>query len=354
MTSSEIARATAPARWLLQAGVGGVALTQTHALARSVVREAAERWPGWWDFELFGPPHRETDLALLHALHDGLKRLRLVRRRGRRLITTSRGRELVEDPAALLAALAGDLGADDPFTEAVAAAVCDSLTGTVESSNDELARSALARVQQGGWHDAEGRPPSERDVSWVVGDVLRRGEAYGLVDRPSDAARPRLRGSRITLSAAGTVVLGGSQPNTIGDAALIFDAELLNVPGVRAQVAVGANQHLTALHDAIQEAFGWYDDHLYSFWLDGGFWGAEELELTTPESPDEGRRTADVPLRELDLAVGSEIAYVFDFGDEWRVLLALRERTPAIEGPLPRVLRREGSAPPQYAAADEE
>ncbi len=62
MTASEVDAATEPARWLLEAGTGGIDLTQTHALARAVVREAAERWPHWWHAELFGPPHREADL----------------------------------------------------------------------------------------------------------------------------------------------------------------------------------------------------------------------------------------------------------------------------------------------------
>jgi hypothetical protein len=80
------ASATAPARWLLDtAGNGGVPLAQTNALARIVVREAAERWPDWWNDELFGPPHREMDMALLEALREGLLRMRLVRRRGRKL-----------------------------------------------------------------------------------------------------------------------------------------------------------------------------------------------------------------------------------------------------------------------------
>ena len=86
-----------------------------------------------------------------------------------------------------------------------------------------------------------------------------------------------------------------------GDAALVFDAELLNVRGVRARLAVLERQPLTAVHDAIQQAFGWYDDHLYSFWLDGSFFGSDEVELTTPDAPDEGVATADVPLAELDL-----------------------------------------------------
>ena len=68
-------------------------------------------------------------------------------------------------------------------------------------------------------------------------------------------------------------------------------------------------------------------DHLYSFWLDGRFWG--EDEVTSPVVPDEAERTADVPIAELDLRVGQRIAYVFDFGDEWRVRLTLRERVEA-------------------------
>jgi hypothetical protein len=76
------AATTAPARWLLEmASADGVPLTQTNALARTIVRDIAERWPDWWNAELFGPPHREWDMPLLGALHEGLKRRRLVRRR---------------------------------------------------------------------------------------------------------------------------------------------------------------------------------------------------------------------------------------------------------------------------------
>jgi hypothetical protein len=67
------AAATAPARWLLEmASADGVPLTQTNALARTIVRDIAERWPDWWNAELFGPPHREWDMPLLGALHEGL------------------------------------------------------------------------------------------------------------------------------------------------------------------------------------------------------------------------------------------------------------------------------------------
>jgi hypothetical protein len=132
-----------------------------------------------------------------------------------------------------------------------------------------------------------------------------------------------------------------------------LDAELLNVRGVRARLAVLERQPLTALHDAIQLAFGWYDDHLHSFWLDGSFWGSDDVELTSPVTSDEGVATADAPIAELDLRVGQRIGYVFDFGDEWRVRLTVREHVAAEPCDHPRVLQLRGTPPPQYAALDD-
>lgn len=346
--SAEIA--TAPARWLLEAGSdGGVALTATYALARAVVREAAERWPAWWNAELFGPPHREADLAVLEALHDGLRRLKLMRRRARKLHTTQRGRELVSDDTGLLRVLIADLGGGDRFATMVAAVVLDKLATRAPLEHDDLVRPALARARCGRWQDGDGQPPGEREVSWVLTEVLCRGEAYGVIDRFPQDGESRFRRSQIVLTAAARAVLGArDEPPSAGTTVLVFDAELVDVPDVRARIAVGLTQHLTALHDAIQEAFQWCDDHLYSFWLDGRFWGEKDSEFVRPGTPDAESRTAYVPLADLDLAVGARIAYVFDYGDEWRVQLMLTGQTEADAGSYPRVLKRDGTPPPQY------
>lgn len=147
--SDQVDEATAPARWLLVAGRDGVPLTQTYALARVVVREAAERWPGWWAAELFGPPHREADVPVLGDLHEGLRRLKLMRRRGRALYTTPRGRQLLAEPAALLQVLTADLGGGDAFTEMVAGAVVARLSGP-PCGHDDLVAPALRRCAPGG------------------------------------------------------------------------------------------------------------------------------------------------------------------------------------------------------------
>lgn len=75
--------ALAPTLWLLGRACDGIALTQTGALNRAIVREVAERWPAWWEAELFGPPNREAEVTPLHELHGLLRRSRIVRRTGR-------------------------------------------------------------------------------------------------------------------------------------------------------------------------------------------------------------------------------------------------------------------------------
>lgn len=341
--------ATAPAVWLLETGLEGVPLTEKFALSRMVVREAAERWPAWWHAELFGQPHREADVAVVGALREGLLRLKLLRRRGRKLLTTPAGRELLADRETLLRTLAGDLGGGDPFGEVVAGAALTELSGGAPVAYDRLTQVALKEALRQGWRGPDHAPPPPGAISWEISGLLRRGAAYGLIEWADAPDTPRrLRRHELLITEGARVMMDLGAPRSAGMPVYVFAAELTNAPGVSARVAVRADQHLTALHDAIQEAFGWSDDHLYSFWLDGEFWGAAEHEFTSPDVPDEAPNTADIPLVELALSPQATIAYVFDFGDEWRVHLELQGQQEPAVGAYPRVLDRVGTAPPQY------
>ena len=132
----------------------------------------------------------------------------------------------------------------------------------------------------------------------------------------------------------------------------VLRATLVDDPEVSRTLALAGRRTLEQLHHLLREAFGWHDDHLYSFWLSGVFWDVES-EYTSPVDAEPGARTAQARLDELGLQPGQTIAYVFDFGDEWLVELEVVEIGPA-EGPLQAIVASEGEAPPQYPPPDGE
>ena len=136
--------------------------------------------------------------------------------------------------------------------------------------------------------------------------------------------------------------------------AYVFEAKLVGHRGVSRTFALAGDQTLELLHVVLRGGFGWEEDHLYSFWLDGEFWGDPASEYTAPFEPEEGAQTADVPLATLGLEPGRRIAYVFDFGDEWRVDLRVADIRPAADEKLPQLVASRGDAPPQYEDYDEE
>jgi hypothetical protein len=105
-TLPEAEAAIEPLLWLLGLLADGVKLTQTGALPRSLARAAVDRYPDWWDTDLFGPPHREADVYPLEVLHILVDELKLARPRRGILKLGPRGRSMRADPSALLSTIA--------------------------------------------------------------------------------------------------------------------------------------------------------------------------------------------------------------------------------------------------------
>lgn len=132
---------------------------------------------------------------------------------------------------------------------------------------------------------------------------------------------------------------------------LVFNAELVGFTGVHRTIAISEDLTFVDLHYALQSAFGWDDDHLYAFWLDGAFWATDCDQYLHPRYTASGDRlckSACTPLAELGLDVGRRIAYVFDFASEWRVALTVQRAAAAEDEVLSRVVESVGQAPPQY------
>jgi hypothetical protein len=138
---------------------------------------------------------------------DGRSRLRAVhlRRKGRSVLTTKRGRELAGEPPALLEALATELLRGENFYAACAELVVALiLDGAPADYGETLAARVQPAVAAAGWRAGE-EPPSVRDVSWHIAALLRPAEAIGvLVDEDSGS---RLSRKPLVLTEAGHTAL---------------------------------------------------------------------------------------------------------------------------------------------------
>lgn len=126
--------------------------------------------------------------------------------------------------------------------------------------------------------------------------------------------------------------------------------EAAGLPVVRT-IAMREDQTLEQLHEALRLAFGWAETHLYAFWTDGKAWSQNsEAAYWAPFELEPDRKSARVTLAELGLRKGKSIAYLFDFGDEWRLMLRLVDRWDVEDESYPMLVEAIGTPPPQYEA----
>lgn len=128
-------------------------------------------------------------------------------------------------------------------------------------------------------------------------------------------------------------------------------------------IEVNDKQTLYDLHLAVQNLFGWDNDHMFSFYLgEELFDRANEYSgnpLGEHNNPSFGQSTksaADTELRDLDLSVDFSFWYLFDYGDELvhKVTVEkIREMVPGENG-FPNLIDKTGTPPSQYEDFDDE
>lgn len=117
------------------------------------------------------------------------------------------------------------------------------------------------------------------------------------------------------------------------------------------------NQTFEDLHDAIQDAFGWNDDHLYAFYLSGRF-GDQLTSVDRPTGDDwDEPPTADqVLLGEIAPRPGQRLAYRFDLGaqldHELEVVDVFAAPAEPAADDFPRIVEAHGEAPPPDGEED--
>lgn len=102
---------------------------------------------------------------------------------------------------------------------------------------------------------------------------------------------------------------------------------------------------LKMLHDVVQAAMGWFDQHLWEFRV-----GKRRFGLPMDEDWGTGPRVdaAKVRLREVLTPRRTVMTYVYDFGDDWEhrlILTNIRQGEPGVG--YPRYVAGERNAPPE-------
>ena len=119
-------------------------------------------------------------------------------------------------------------------------------------------------------------------------------------------------------------------------------------------VEIQSKTSLDTLHLCIQKLTGFDNDHCYDFFV-----GKNPRDCRNCLIGDDGfMTTVKKPIRTLEqvfpVAKGQKLFYWFDFGDDWKFEITLKdtkEKTPG--GKYPIVIAEKGQKPEQYPEYDE-
>lgn len=119
-----------------------------------------------------------------------------------------------------------------------------------------------------------------------------------------------------------------------------------------ADIEIDSRATLEELHDAIQEAVNFDNDHLYAFYIAKG-----ERSRDRESYDDDNGRIYSTTLGDLfPLETRKSLFYLFDFGDEWLFKVTRsqkRPHDPQTGVVYPRVVGEVGTKPVQYPEFDE-
>jgi len=236
------------------------------------------------------------------------------------------------------------------------------VVGSPPGWEEPWSRARRVRVikEPGGWRyllsDEDGGYVDEPEIQ-AARLVDPRKEKRPCDDHPAEARQSRLSGSAV-----------------VSDAARLFTLDVFIVSGpvtkafarenklVSRTIQICGDQTLAELHQAIFKAFDRKEEHMYEFQVGGK--GPMDPEARKYGCAMAGQPFADekptgnavqTTVGSIGLKAGDAFGYWFDFGDDWWHQInvkAVEDKVP--RGKYPRVTKRVGQSPPQYADLETE
>ena len=109
---------------------------------------------------------------------------------------------------------------------------------------------------------------------------------------------------------------------------LAFEAALAADSPVIRTIAIRNDQTLEQLHEALRLAFGWFDPHLYSFWVGSDPWDHAADEYTAPYDIEVGPNEEAKSTRDTEWRLVLEVVKTWAFDDESYPMLVDAQGTP--------------------------
>lgn len=119
----------------------------------------------------------------------------------------------------------------------------------------------------------------------------------------------------------------------------------ISKPPVWRRVLVPDHFTFQRLHAVIQEAFGWYDYHLFQF-SPSGYGSQPQIGIEDEWAEDELENAEQVKIKQYLNQKGQKFNYIYDFGDDWSHSILVEEviDQQAIRAEL---LEGKGKCPPE-------
>jgi hypothetical protein len=133
------------------------------------------------------------------------------------------------------------------------------------------------------------------------------------------------------------------KPSTPGPIYELKVTLLGSEPPIWRRLQVPASTTLAHLHEILQVAMGWEDEHLHQFIVGEGYYGPRSA-MTDLAMSDERRARLDQVLK----APQERMIYEYDFGDSWQHEVLLEKvltREPGVT--YPRVVEGRRAGPPE-------
>jgi hypothetical protein len=126
-----------------------------------------------------------------------------------------------------------------------------------------------------------------------------------------------------------------------------FNVTYLQSKKFKCQIRLSGDNDLQDLHNKIQNAYGWDNDHMFSFFMNNKIWDRSSEFSGNPM----GEGSANRLLKNLNLKSGHKFLYVFDYGDEHCFQIDVLSISRQISEGIPLgVIATKGTPPQQYAA----